>query len=478
MHNIKIVLICLFVKVSNISQGQVSGSITQQIDNIQVDTFKLSTIIQDGKLNDSMAFFQAYQGKNDTLYVAKNVTIQLDTFKLTSINRVDNLSNGNAYLEPAHGRYILYAGINIPIAPKEIFISSKKDKYFEFSTDQDVLSKDNEDRDYTMGVRLQWYISEGDFLLRHLRLPYGVKGVNKFLGKDPKQIKKFTSAGLTHSAFTPRQIELYNVDSTDRPYAGVTLLNSSATYSKTLRCSTEKTKFFKALKFEGIFGLLGKLPSNISAFVQTGIHAGQAVLKNDTFPLGHPMNTTRPIPRGWPNAIGGNSNFLIYNYTISHFYGLNYDINSDEPVIDWLSVNIKQGASITLGNLYSNLGLSLSAEFGWYDIAFFSNESNVYYDATKSSKNRWFDLSFICNAEINYWLYNAALQGRLGGDSKSPYILSASQVKDWTAFYEYGIRFTKGTFSATYLKAFRTPTNELDSMRNQSFGRLFFILKY
>lgn len=444
MYNFQIILIIFFSLIAKTTNCQDED---QKVDSIPVSIpFTAWSVEMDKSLNPFQVNIKSSGNDTYNVYLAKNL---LSTYFRERYNTD---------------------------FPKKM----QEEKYFELATDQDVFSKTNMDRDYTMGVRLQWYNSHNDFWLSFLRLPFGKKMISKILKEDEKDsIQRFYSAGLTHSAFTPEQIHLYEIDLTDRPYAGVMALNSTASYTKDISTKNKKLNYHKSLKFSALFGLLGKFPADVSAFMQAGIHAGQAVLKNDTFPYGHPSNMTRVIPRGWLNAIGNKTNFVIYNYTVSNTYGFSYDVKSDIKLLDLMKFDVGGGANVSLGNLYTNAGLFITSEIGWYEKRFFSNESNVVYDAKGSgSKKSCVNLSFILNAELNYWVHNSTLQGNLFNDRRSLYKISRSQVNDWTLFYEYGLRLSMNKISITYLNAFRSPVISLDPERIQNFGRIILTFKY
>lgn len=211
--------------------------------------------------------------------------------------------------------------------------------------------------------------------------------------------------------------------------------------------------------------------------MQAGIHAGQAVLQNDTFPLNDPRRSTRPIPRGWPNAILGKNTWPFYNYTITTTKGTEWQNNCTSNIYR-LKLNLDAGITSSIGILYDNIGLLGRLEFGWYDQRYFSNESSVVYDMKESKKDRYVDFSFLFNIEKTYWLYNATLQGYPGESDQSPFKLKKSELENFTFFYEWGFRLRICKFYCSYLKAFRTPTNTLDANRNQSFGRISVIFKY
>lgn len=358
---------------------------------------------------------------NKVIAQNKHEIIFDSTFKFDALRFDPNLGKDSIRLLNSNlGNYVYLSENNKSTIIKDND-TNKCQRYFEFSTDQDVLSKDNEDRDYTMGVRFQFYSMNSDFkLMKYLRAPFGVKVLRK------KFFKANYSAGLSHSAFTPRHIELYNIDKTDRPFAGVLFFNSKATYlrqNKWLGTSINST-----IGFEGNFGLIGKWPANISAFMQAGIHAGQAVLQNDTFPLNDPRRSTRPIPRGWPNAILGKNTWPFYNYTITTTKGTEWQNNCTSNIYR-LKLNLDAGITSSIGILYDNIGLLGRLEFGWYDQRYFSNESSVVYDMKESKKDRYVDFSFLFNIEKTYWLYNATLQGYPGESDQSPFKLKNPNLK-------------------------------------------------
>ncbi|OJY92201.1 MAG: hypothetical protein BGP13_08540 [Sphingobacteriales bacterium 40-81] len=382
-------------------------------------------------------------------------------------------------------------GIKVTIYTKELLVKQRttlKNSYFEINTDQDVFApgtngRPYNDQDYTMGVGLQWHKDTianelGSCLLKIVRIAFLPENKNPLVNLFGKtDYSSFYSHGLLFSAFTPYTIEKYIVDSTDRPYAANFMFSSRRTlfndwWSKEFK-SGVKFSVGRQLRFDGAMGLIGKIPSNIAQFVQSGIHAGQAAVINDTA-----LTETRPIPRGWPNAIANPKSKFIFNNSIG--FSVNFLLAgfSKNCIFKNLKISGDVGGKLDYGLLYNNIGPVAGAEIGWFEINNFSRPNSILYKQKDNVvKKHRFGVSFLVRYEGNFWLWNSNLRGLLLGP-RSHYELSEEQTKNWTNYFEYGLRVKLWNFNLSYLLAKRSRVADLPSNTIQRFGRLSLIVNY
>lgn len=361
-------------------------------------------------------------------------------------------------------------------------------KLFEFVTDQDVFFKStNMDRDYTMGVGLNFYNDWTDY--NFLLVPAGRKLLDyvflaefgiKSRTQNADKFNRNYGLGITESAFTPYDLSLSNVDSMDRPYAAVFSLVSF----NSKNTASPQMKYIPSIHYNrrssfGI-GTIGKFSSNIASFVQTGIHAGQlAIAKNKEDSI-----EVRPLPQGWRHAIGYNSNALTFQYNFTHELGFDYSFKVPclGEKFGALKIEILGNAGFALGNIYRSFNTGYTIEIGLFGSASHGDFSglrtllpyilNLMPESifTKSSKESSYQISFIYSDNFQYWFHNTLLQG--GKFLSSEYYLQENLIQRKTSMLEYGFRLKILNLSGGFLKTIRSPVHRLNQ-NNQVWGKLF-----
>ncbi|MGB5025866.1 MAG: lipid A-modifier LpxR family protein [Saprospiraceae bacterium] len=301
---------------------------------------------------------------------------------------------------------------------------------FELASDQDVfaLKYFKSDRNYTMGVALNWhgdgtaknYLFGLPFLLKYIDNLYGPKLYNKF------SISYNFSFGF--AAFTPDSIGLQDPILNDRPYASNLFFRAGRTYHNSSKISF-RTDFS-----------LGIIGTGIAEFVQTAIHSGQRI---------HNSNA-RPNPLGWKYQIS-NGNTLSLQYNVLQSYQLwsktlkvkNSENNSDiEEIKKYLkkidNPGLNYNFSWTNGmgiGIYNYIKTGISMKFGAYRnsegeilnslqnnnpiLIVEASETDIPLDTFNkllakpmpNCKVHRFEIFIYSEPEIKYWMYNALLQG-------------------------------------------------------------------
>jgi hypothetical protein len=181
------------------------------------------------------------------------------------------------------------------------------EKWDSWHLDQDLFAPGNEDRNYTMGLRFNWYGSKAaDHPLSALKL---LEVVDSGLGftYPPEAILPTVSFG--NSAFTPDDLRATSPVLDDRPY-------SSLLYTGTSLVVPDPDRFdSRARGSKIVFGVLGL---KLSEWFQTRIHeVNRYVADSDT-----PYD-----PLGWDNQIadGGELTFLYQHTWMQRFRKMEYD---------------------------------------------------------------------------------------------------------------------------------------------------------
>jgi hypothetical protein len=264
------------------------------------------------------------------------------------------------------------------------------DKYFRVNYENDFFT--GSDRDYTQGI-----------LIEKVHPCIGYFFLTKILWHPSNSEFKYGLA-LEHNAYTPAEIDRYEIQYGDRPYAGVITL-------KTFLIATDPAKNQRiSVSFNS--GIIG--PAAGGEQMQRTIH--------------HWINYKQP--EGWHNQI---QNDLILNYQVNlekEFYRINdlFSITGNGSArVGTLSDKISGGLSFILGDMKSAFLLrdNLKTHFQWY-----------FYD------------HIVGNAVA----YDATLQGGVFNHS-SVYTIPASQVSRLTMQNKFGFVLV---FPHLYLEYYRT----------------------
>lgn len=278
---------------------------------------------------------------------------------------------------------------------------------------------DGTDRYYTNGVRLDYFYTKKQ----------KAKFPSSLLLNISKENNNIFGWGLAQFMFTPRNIDVADIQYNDRPYAG-------ALYGIHSLQSIDKIKKIKVTS-EIRFGVIG--PLSFAKETQTWVH--------------NAFNYTKPL--GWHNQV---PNDIILNYNIS------IEKQMLQPSKNLLVVGIIETFS---GTTYNAAGAGFMLRAGKF---------NNYFDnisvSQKNNKSKS-QLYVFMKPAIRVVLSNALLQGGLINQispQSTGYVLSKDQVERLIVLYDVGVTFEKPKYSVTITQKFIGA--EFKGQYTQEFGNL------
>lgn len=215
------------------------------------------------------------------------------------------------------------------------------------------------------------------------------------------------------NGFTPDNLSLVEVDSSDRPYCGTLLLQYQ-------RYSTNNNDwvFTSALKI-GVSG-----PASYTENVQKWIHE----------------RTNSETPMGWDNQI---ANSLIIDYFASAKKEL-------LQVKDILSISATGYGEV--GTFSTSLGAFSEIKIGWFNDEY--KHYKGFYNKDQGQRKWQLYMDFAIGA--NMVLYDGTLQGGLIPFSESPYTYTWSDYEHFTGQFRYQLTISYKGFSARYRNVVET----------------------
>ncbi len=366
----------------------------------------------------------------------------------------------NAIL-PSAAAIVALALLAPPALADEASAEPASEEFAGFSLffENDILfPEQNEDRDYTMGVILQF---DGEFVnSRQLNIVH--TGLDSLLSVDRLHDRTANGSGSAYSlqvgitAYTPDRIEDPEPIYDDRPY-------SSLLFGLTRRQTVDEGGNF-ALTSELSMGVLGlKIAEN----VQTWIHE-----RMQDFPGDDPQT-----PRGWDNQISDGGE-LTARYRLAGQWLISCTREFD----------LQAHGEGNIG-YYTNAGAGLSARFGkiispwWNFSAAPIKESSLLSSQpttnppgkcpSRDLSSKW-ELYGWAGADVTYWLYNVLLQGQF---RESPVTISSSDLERSIGDYKYGLTggFVSGDlwWNLTYARTRRTAEFKGPNRRSHSWGGIY-----
>jgi hypothetical protein len=229
--------------------------------------------------------------------------------------------------------------------------------------------------------------------------------------------------------FTPRNIDVADIQYNDRPYSG-------ALYGIHSLQSVDKSKKTR-VSSEIRFGVIG--PLSFAKETQTWVH--------------NAFKYTKPL--GWHNQV---PNDIILNYNIS------IEKQMLQPSKNLLVVGIIETFS---GTTYNAAGAGFMLRAGKF---------NNYFDSISvrqiTAKNKS-QLYVFMKPAIRVVLSNALLQGGLLNQinpQSTGYVLSKDQIERFIVLYDVGVTFKRPKYSVTIAQKFIGP--EFKGQYTQEFGNL------
>lgn len=403
---------------------------------------------------------------------------------------------------------------NIELIPKSQFLKVEVDQDF-------FNAKMNDDRDYTMGLSVQYGFNSRQFnqfredwssrlsLFKQNRenhIPFLYTCTRK--SAQSYYLNTQYSIILRGMAFTPDNIKTQLIQTGDRPFAGVTTLGLSR--STLILSAIDDVILFnhsenkdncrgKGTVRQSSFNLaLGFIGTNFYQNLQGGIHS----LSNKTYK--DTINGVNPFyPYGWVNQISPKGRFTgSMQYSMNWLLTKKYFLKTyEKPVnkkgyaegeiqrLPWyqrrIECSVNTGASI---GYYNALSTNFQVRFGkinplkWMNSLNTLNNSN--YTSSITHKRHIADnfkgIEFFgyINAGGHWMIYNALLQGQLLSrlqNIEDTYVVPRDQVRPLFADINIGIGISTNRFQlyyAPYVK--RTSEVKLVSIyqRNQYWGKV------
>lgn len=240
--------------------------------------------------------------------------------------------------------------------------------------------------------------------------------------------------GIAQFMFTPKHIDVKEIQFNDRPYAGALYLIHSLQSIDNIQNIKITTELF--------FGVIGKL--SLAKESQTLLH--------------RMIDYTKP--EGWGNQI---SNDLILNYNINIEKQLLY------PSKSILLVGLVETFS---GTLYNAAGVGFMLRIGQ-----FNNYLDGISFSSDNSKNK-FQLFVFMKPIARIVLSNALLQGGLVHQlcsQEDTYTLDKDQLERLNVLYQVGLNFEMSKFSISISQKLQTA--EFQGQYVQEVGNITTIMK-
>lgn len=317
--------------------------------------------------------------------------------------------------------------------------------------DQDLWAPGNEDRNYTMGVRLVW--SDHDAPRQSLNSFGLLQRIDGVLGLDYAidHGNVHRSVALGNSAFTPDELRSVEPIRDDRPYASLLYTASSVV----VRDSPHSARGSKL-----VLGMLG-LP--ISEWVQTRIHAANRSLSGRETPYD---------PLGWHNQISdGGEPTAMYQRA---WYR---QIPTESPVVDAaascdVSVGYYTGASC---GIVGKWGRYIETQDFWRMLGDIDPQSDAAQRNAKRVRNddRWIqEWYLLAGVRARAVGYNQLLQG---GFRHSEFELGSGDIERVVYEASIGLNLTfRSTRQFMFTCTQRSPEHQLGQRRKHTWCGLNF----
>tara|TARA_R110000764_G_scaffold240089_1_gene342310 strand:- start:80858 stop:81850 length:993 start_codon:yes stop_codon:yes gene_type:complete len=318
--------------------------------------------------------------------------------------------------------YIWIPSLLIAFGNTALSQSTNNEKHsFRMSWDNDFLNfrGDGTDRYYTNGIRFDYFYTKQ----KKAKFP------SSLLLNISQENDNIYGWGLAQFMFTPKNIDLTEIQYNDRPYAG-------ALYSIHSLESTDTTKKIR-ITTEIFLGVIG--PISFADEAQTWAHRVIGYTK----------------PRGWPNQV---SNDII----------LNYNISLERQMVHYPNKISVSGIVETFsGTLYNAAGAGFMLRAG---------KCNTQFQDLQLQKNKSgnrYQLYVFMKPVIRAVLSNSLLQGGLISqlsDNQVGYTLSKDQIERVVVLYDVGLVYARPKWSILISQKFRTA--EFEGQYTQEFGNI------
>lgn len=248
--------------------------------------------------------------------------------------------------------------------------------------DNDIFN--NTDYYYTNGVKIE------------LVTPLAKRSplTNLLIGFRDSQIN-FFGFSIKQNIYTPTNPDIEEISFDDRPFSAfLTLGQFRESYNLHKNIS---------LKSNINFGVIG--PASMGGIVQSSIHNIE--------------------PVGWDNQIRNN---IIIDYSLKLEKGI---ISTPH-----LEINVTTGGNV--GTVFNKIFGGLYIRTGSFIPVFRGLATNTYSDSRKQTSVNPFQYWFFLNAETNFVLYDATLQGGIF-NTENPYTIQSSDINRLVANVSIGL---------------------------------------
>lgn len=284
------------------------------------------------------------------------------------------------------------------------FRDIKSDAYFRFNYENDFFSAT--DKNYTQGYSFE------------LASPYLKKNTVNHLFVKPKNSEFRYGLAIEHIGFTPSDFVSPAIQFGDRPFAAAIMLKSFTIATDTVHNRRLAQSFS--------LGLIG--PDAFGKEMQVEIH----------------KLTGNKIPGGWDNQI---KNDVVVNYRLDY----------EKQLYRYQNIfALNSQSTFQLGTLFTNASLGVNTSIGLLNQPF-----APIADITK------FQFYLYSQPLITAVGYDATLQGGLF-NRDSPYTIASSEIKRFTAQFNYGIVLKTRTLYFEYART--AITREFSSGSSYKWG--------
>ena len=322
--------------------------------------------------------------------------------------------------DPNHLKHrILLVALALPIFSCRPLLAQEQQQteFLSFISQNDLYQPAlKSDKDFTNGLAIEY----GGNALKN----WG----GSWLGIELDHSQQEYALALAQEMFTPENVLMSEVDSTDRPYSGLLYLQ--------LKANSNRLRAGRRLSSRLSIGLQG--PGALAKETQSWIHE---LIDND-------------IPQGWDNQIG-------------HGLLLDYELRYQQlitPTLTYLESSLE--ATGHLGTMRNFLRLGVLNRIGWFNSSFqnFGGLRNPNQQADQEIRverkgggsrrvfvNRRWQAYLVADAYLNYVLYDGTAAGSLIPFEESVYLLDGGQITNFSGATRLGIELSYGIFQIHYL---------------------------
>ena len=322
--------------------------------------------------------------------------------------------------DPNHLKHlILPAALALQIFSCRVLLAQeqRQTEFLSFISQNDLYQPAlKSDKDFTNGLLLEY----GAPILQRLG--------GGWIGFELENSEQEYSLALVQEMFTPENVLISAVDSTDRPYSGLLYLQ--------LKANSNRLPAGRRLSSRLSIGLQG--PGALAKETQSGIHG---LIDND-------------IPQGWDNQIGHG---LLLDYELRYQHLIT-------PTLTYMESSLEGTGHI--GTMRNFIRLGVLNRIGWFNSSFqnFGGLRNPKQPVDQKIRveksgggsrrvyvNRRWQAYLVADAYLSYVLYDGTAAGSLIPFEESVYLLDGGQIINFSGATRLGIELSYGMIQIHYL---------------------------